>query len=177
MAGRWSGWGPDACSEGAEGCADSVDVEAFRIDCVIERVDGRVDRVRVMGDANDRMGRDARSRWLGAIMNWDTLLQLAAGNISGEPGTEAWKKAEQGEWDKRWIVKLRVAAWNLENFVSRVCTVCTPITANNAGPSTSYFFLVSLNCIRSIVSLIRYKANMMHSVKNSPEPLHLPWTN
>jgi hypothetical protein len=36
---------------------------------VIEMVDEREDLVNAMGDAIDRMGRDARSRWLGAIVN------------------------------------------------------------------------------------------------------------
>lgn len=65
-----SGCGPDACGEDVEDGVGSVDVEAFRMDCVIERVDGRiVDRVRTTGDAIDRMGRVARRRWLGAMIN------------------------------------------------------------------------------------------------------------
>lgn len=70
MAGRWSGGGPDACGEGVDDCAGSVDVEAFRMDCGIERVDVRiVGRVTTIGDAIDRMGRVARRRWLGAMVN------------------------------------------------------------------------------------------------------------
>lgn len=40
------------------------------MDCGIERVDVRiVDRLRTIGDAIDRMGRVARRRWLGAMVN------------------------------------------------------------------------------------------------------------